>query len=275
MIVVRTIEDLTSIRSTSAGIGFVPTMGALHEGHLSLIRKAASQNESAWVSIFVNPLQFGAGEDFSKYPRTEEADFELARSAGCSVMFAPDVATMRLDSSTTVHVSKIAYSWEGQHRPGHFVGVATIVLKLFNIVRPNVAYFGWKDFQQCAVIRRMVDDLFVPVSLEFCETVREHDGLAMSSRNRYLSAEERAIASLLWRTLADLRTALKTSSEEETQELLARSSTRISQGGFALDYLAWVDGNTLEPITQWRPFARLIVAAKIGTTRLIDNLSTD
>ncbi|MBV6459298.1 MAG: Pantothenate synthetase [Fimbriimonadaceae bacterium] len=250
-------------------------MGALHEGHLSLIRRAASENEAAWVSIFVNPLQFGPGEDFSRYPRSEAQDFEAAEAAGCRVMFAPDVTTMLADDTTSVVVPDISDLWEGTHRPGHFVGVATIVLKLFNILRPRVAYFGWKDFQQCMVIRRMVEDLFVPVELTFCDTVREADGLAMSSRNRYLSPAERAKAVLLYQTLMNLRSGLRSVPGLETTGLFETAVKVLSGGGFSVDYLALVDEKTLQQVDRWQPCARLIVAARIGSTRLIDNVSTD
>jgi len=275
LIVVRTIDELNALREQATGIGFVPTMGALHEGHLSLIRRAAQENPTAWVSIFVNPLQFGPNEDFAMYPRTEQQDFEAAEEAGCAVIFAPDVTAMVAESTTSVVVPHIGDIWEGKHRPGHFVGVATIVLKLFNILRPDVAYFGWKDFQQCIVIRRMVDDLFVPLDLVFCETVREADGLAMSSRNRYLSAEERAKAPLLFATLTALKKTLSSSQESDSAEYLAAAKSELEQAGFAVDYLAWVEEESLLPINRWQAGARLIVAAKIGSTRLIDNLSTD
>jgi len=275
LIVARTIAELKAARSATDKIGFVPTMGALHEGHLSLIRRAAADYESACVSIFVNPLQFGPGEDLANYPRTEEEDFEAARSAGCKLMFAPQLTTMVKEGTSLVTVPEVSALWEGHFRPGHFVGVATIVLKLFNLVRPSTAYFGWKDFQQCIVIRRMVEDLFVPTNLQFCETVREADGLAMSSRNRYLSIAERAIAPEIFLTLTDLRASLKGDVGVGPDEILGSGAQRLRRAGFVVDYLAWIDESTLKPISRWQPQGRIIVAAKIGTTRLIDNISTD
>lgn len=249
-------------------------MGALHEGHASLIRRAASECDHAWISIFVNPLQFGPTEDFNRYPRSEAQDIECAKQAGCTLVFAPDVATLIPQESTLIHVPEVGDEWEGAHRPGHFVGVATIVLKLFNLVRPTVAYFGWKDFQQCAVLRRMVEDLFHPVDLVFCETVRESDGLAMSSRNRYLSPEERGIAPSLYRTLMEAKTLLA-KGNEASHLILDTAKRKLTDEGFTVDYFAWVDGATLEAISGPRAGARLIAAVKLGQTRLIDNVSTD
>ncbi|HSP32980.1 MAG TPA: pantoate--beta-alanine ligase, partial [Thermoanaerobaculia bacterium] len=207
MIVARTIEEVRSAvaaaRSRGEVVGFVPTMGFLHEGHLSLVRCARESGaQCVVVSIFVNPKQFGPNEDFARYPRNEERDRELLEAEGVDVLFMPAVETMYPpDATTRVSVGAVARPLEGERRPGHFEGVAVVVLKLFNIVQPDLAVFGRKDAQQCAVVDRMVRDLDLPVRLVFGETVREKDGLAMSSRNSYLSADERALAPVLHRAL--------------------------------------------------------------------------
>jgi pantoate--beta-alanine ligase len=250
-------------------IGFVPTMGALHEGHLSLMGKAKATTGFCVASIFVNPTQFGAGEDFDKYPRNEEHDFELARSAGADAIYAPSVDEMYRDSRTTVTVSGVADMWEGALRPGHFDGVATVVAKLFGMVGPCHAFFGQKDYQQCRVIDKMVRDLHLPVNLHFEETVREADGLAMSSRNVYLSPTERAIAPALYHTLKSCRDNIH--GGEDVKAALDKGIADLTIAGYEVQYLAAVD-ELMQPI--WTPAApsRLIVAAKLGKTRLIDNI---
>ena len=248
-------------------------MGAFHEGHLELMRRAKRENDVCVVSLFVNPTQFGPGEDYGKYPRQENLDFDMARSAGVDVMFAPDVSEIYGEKTTTIRVANITDRWEGEKRPGHFEGVATVVAILFNIVQPTSAYFGLKDFQQCAVIRRMVEDLRYPIELRLVETVREEDGLAMSSRNAYLGPEDRSRAPELHTALAVAAEELRQSKKDpaKTEGILARGREKLESSGFVVDYFALVDGFTLEPLGALDEDARLIAAARIGATRLIDN----
>ncbi len=269
MIVARTIEDLRLDHASP--IGFVPTMGAFHEGHLTLMRRAKASYGSCVVSLFVNPTQFGPREDFANYPRHEERDFELAASAGVDVMFAPSTEDMASETSTRVTVPGVSTRWEGEHRPGHFDGVATVVAKLFHIVRPSDAFFGLKDFQQCAVIRQMVHDLRFPIALHFEETVREMDGLAMSSRNAYLTPDERQAAPLLYRTISEASRQIVDGRpvDESTNDAI----NALSRGGFSTQYLALVDAETLEPLDALTGASRIIVAAMLGRTRLIDNVA--
>jgi pantoate--beta-alanine ligase len=267
--IARTIAELAL--DYSQRIGFVPTMGAFHEGHLVLMREAKAHNDVVVASLFVNPTQFAGGEDFDTYPRDESRDFGLAESVGVDVMFAPGVDEIYPRNTTTVVPRGAAIKWEGERRPGHFEGVATVVLKLFNIVRPNTAYFGLKDFQQCAVLRQMVADLNIPVHLEFLETVREADGLAMSSRNVYLSAEERKVAPLLYRELESVGDAARRG--DSIEEALAFSCERLVAAGFRIDYLEVVDANSLEPTRRFSAPARVVGAVWLGRTRLIDNLA--
>jgi pantoate--beta-alanine ligase len=246
-------------------------MGALHEGHLELIRQGRKRGGTVVVSIFVNPTQFGPNEDFTRYPRDLIRDAELAEGAGADVVYAPSVETMYPhESMTVVSVPEVTELYEGAHRPGHFDGVATVVLKLFNQVRPDLALFGRKDLQQCAVIRRMVEDLNVPVVLEFVPTHREADGLAMSSRNVYLSSEERALAPRLHACLVRTADALRARGEAET--LLSRARSEIIDLGFELDYLDLVSARTFQPLTVSTKDAAIVVAARLGRTRLIDNV---
>lgn len=248
-------------------------MGAFHDGHLELMRRAKLECQTVVVSLYVNPLQFGPQEDLGAYPRDEERDFELAAGAGVDVMFCPSVAEMTLNTSTLVHVSGVSEEWEGRFRLGHFDGVATIVAKLFNIVRPDVAYFGRKDLQQCAVIGRMIDDLAIPLKFVTLPTVREPDGLAMSSRNRYFSPDDRAKAATLAQTCARAFEAVAAAPEpgfslEEARETLTES-------GFEVQYLAYVDERTLERLRQAARTGRIIVAAKFAGVRLIDNIGPE
>jgi pantoate--beta-alanine ligase len=250
--------------------GFVPTMGAFHEGHISLMRAARREHRNVCVSLFVNPLQFGRNEDLSRYPRNEQRDFEMADEAGVDVMFVPTADEMYPQTPTTIHVHDLSERWEGESRPGHFDGVATVVAKLFNIVAPRTAYFGWKDLQQCLVIRRMVSDLNMRLDLEFLDTVREHDGLAMSSRNTYLSAEERSVAPMLHRTLTQVIERISTNLESVERSIDDGRNT-LQSAGFNVEYLDLV---SMSDMRQFRTEAdaALIVAARLGTTRLIDNL---
>ncbi len=247
-------------------------MGALHEGHLSLIRAIAEPQRV--VSIFVNPTQFGPGEDLDRYPRQEERDFAFCRECAVDVVFAPSVDAMYPRRTTVVSVSDVTERWEGAHRPGHFDGVTTVVCKLFQLVRPTSALFGRKDLQQCAVVRRMVEDLNLPVNLVWGETVREPDGLAMSSRNTRLTPSARAIAPELYRTLCEAQSKLLEGpeSEEKTRYIVQNSVDTLERSGFDVDYFALVDTDSLKELSIATSSASLIVAAKLGDVRLIDNV---
>lgn len=251
-------------------IGFVPTMGALHEGHLSLIRRAKEVTGYAVVSIFVNPTQFGPNEDFTRYPRPLERDLELAKAAGADAVLVPEVEDLYGPDQVWVRVDGVTELWEGEWRPGHFEGVATIVAKLFNIVRPTDAFFGTKDLQQCAVVESMIRGLKMPIRFHREPTYREPDGLALSSRNRYLSEQERGIAVNIPRTLqAALRDI---EGGKPLAQVLEERRFELEHAGFDVQYLAYVDSTTLAPLKHFRPAGRAIVAAKLGATRLIDNL---
>lgn len=245
-------------------------MGAFHDGHLSLMRQARSECESVVVSLFVNPTQFNSDADLAGYPRDEKRDAEMAQSAGVDVLFAPSEAEMYSRRTTQVVVDEVSRRWEGEHRPGHFAGVATIVCKLFNIVRPSIAYFGKKDLQQCAVVARMVEDLNIPTELRFCETLREADGLAMSSRNALLSEEARTRAPRLFQALSETRRMAL--SGEPIEKALSHGLNRLVSAGFEVDYFAAVDRSTLEPIESLGSESSLVAAATIGNIRLIDNV---
>jgi pantoate--beta-alanine ligase len=278
MQITRTIQDTRTLlhiaRTHGAVIGFVPTMGFLHEGHLSLVRVAREAGATfIAVSIFVNPKQFGPNEDFSRYPRDEERDAGMLESAGVDLLFLPAVEVMyRPGASTTISVGGVSRPLEGERRPGHFDGVATVVAKLFNIVQADVAAFGRKDAQQCAVIERMVRDLDLPVRLVFGETLREQDGLAMSSRNAYLSAEERAKAPVLHRALRAGEEAITHGihSVPDVEKLMHRVVSE--EGGVEVDYLAVIDPLTFEAPADFAREVLLTGAVRIGRTRLIDNV---
>ncbi len=276
MRVVRTIADLRALlrtlREQGQRIGFVPTMGFLHEGHGALIRQSAARCDATVVSIFVNPTQFGPGEDLSTYPRDLERDQSLCLETGATVLFIPEVAEIYPTGfQTHVEPGRLAEPLCGKHRPGHFRGVATVVAKLFNIVQPDLAFFGQKDYQQAVVIRRMVRDLNMPVDVVVVPTVREADGLALSSRNTYLDAEGRAKALVLSQGLTAARTAFE-AGERDAARLLALAQAPLGAVD-QLQYLELVDAQTLEPVTG--PVDRtvaLCVAAFVGSTRLIDNV---
>jgi pantoate--beta-alanine ligase len=278
MKVAKSIEEVRdavrTARTHGATIGFVPTMGFLHEGHLSLIDVAREAGATfVVVSIFVNPRQFGPSEDLSRYPRDEARDMELLEGAKADLLFLPDVETMYPSgATTTVSVAGVARPLEGERRPGHFDGVATVVAKLFNIVQADVAAFGRKDAQQCAVIERMVRDLDFPLRLVFGETVREHDGLAKSSRNSYLSAEERVRAPVLHRALRAGEEAVTHGIREV--EGIEKLMHRVvaEEGGVEVDYLSVIDPETFEAPTAWNAEVLLAGAVRIGKTRLIDNI---
>jgi pantoate--beta-alanine ligase len=270
----RTKEELFSAVNRLSEVGFVPTMGALHDGHLALVRAAAEQCSQVVASIFVNPTQFAPHEDLSTYPRNEDLDKQLLESAGCHVVFLPDTATVYGGSSTKVRVEGVSSRYEGEFRPTHFEGVATVVTKLFGLVQPQRAYFGTKDLQQCAVINRLVRDLFLPVELKFVETVREPSGLARSSRNAYLSGDERQAATAVIRVLTQCCEGLRRSSEEAfTGSILEDSRKTLADSGFAVDYLDLVDPQTMEPLNKPSPGSRVVVAARLGKVRLLDNIS--
>jgi len=265
-------EELSAVRRTGKKIGLVPTMGALHEGHLSLLRAAGAECDCTVVSIYVNPGQFDPGEDFAIYPRTLEADLALLAGCGTDLVFAPDDEEVHpRGHATWVEVGSVAVPLEGACRPGHFRGVATIVLKLFNMVQPEVAYFGQKDFQQALVIRRMVADLDVPVAIRVCPILREPDGLAMSSRNRYLSPVARQRALVLWKSL-QLAGELVAGGECRATVIAARMHKLIQTAKDArIDYVALVDPDTLEPVEVIAGRTLAALAVKIENTRLIDN----
>lgn len=255
-------------------IALVPTMGALHAGHLSLVAMAKKHAECVIMSIFVNPTQFAPGEDFDKYPRTLEADTELARQAGVDILYVPDVADMYGEGiATLVTVGELANELCGKTRPGHFNGVATVVTKLLLRAMPHVAVFGEKDYQQLAVIRQVVNDLDIPVEIVGAPTMREADGLAMSSRNRYLSEEERRHAPKLYEILRLL--AQRIASGNDIEKTLLEGQSLLKYAGFVMDYLALVDAETLLPQTVFEAPARLLAAGFLGTTRLIDNVAVE
>lgn len=257
--------------ATTGTTALVPTMGALHEGHLSLIREARKKCETLVVSLFVNPTQFGPAEDFNRYPRDETRDADLASAAGADVLFAPSPEEMYPRKTTVVSVKDIPDRWEGALRPGHFDGVATVVCKLFNIVSPDLAIFGLKDLQQCAVIRRMVEDLDLPVELAFGPTVREADGLALSSRNVYLSAENRRLAPAIYRELQRCQHLFITPGVDAEAEL-KNSAEALEAMGMAVDYFDLVSTQDLTPRSQPVPGDSIIAAVRLGGTRLIDNV---
>jgi len=261
---------------SDASLGLVPTMGALHAGHLSLIERARGDNGAVAASIFVNPLQFGANEDLARYPRTFEDDCEQLERGGVDLLFAPTPEEMYprvngLRPETMVDPGAIATRLDGASRPGHFAGVATVVAKLLHIVQPDRAYFGQKDAAQLAVLRQMVRDLNFDLELIACPIVRDEDGLALSSRNRYLSAEERRIALVIPEVLANLRGRME-SGERRSAELVRAGEAKLAaEAGLALDYLAVVDPETLLPVSEVVPGMLVAIAAKVGETRLIDN----
>lgn len=276
---VRTVRRISDLRREIAGarkkgrrVGLVPTMGALHQGHLELVRRARADCDLVVASVFVNPRQFGPGEDFERYPRDLRRDSRLLAAAGCDLVFAPSAEEMYpLGARTRVVVEGLSEILCGQTRPGHFAGVALVVLKLLNAATPDRAYFGEKDFQQLAVIRQMVRDLDCPASVVAVPTVREKDGLAMSSRNAYLTASERAVATALFRAL-ELARLVAAGGERRAQVLKARMMSLLLDAGVTkVDYVAVVDPETLTPVSYLDREARVLVAAWVGTTRLIDN----
>ncbi|WP_322802184.1 pantoate--beta-alanine ligase [Thermoflexus sp.] len=274
MQVARTIAEARAIRRALPGTwGFVPTMGYLHDGHLSLVRRARAENDHVAVSIFVNPTQFGPHEDYNRYPRDLERDLQLLTPLGVDLVFAPPVEEMYPPGfQTWVVVEEVSRPLEGAARPGHFRGVATVVTKLFNIIQPDRAYFGQKDAQQAVVIRRMVQDLNIPVEIVVCPTVREPDGLAMSSRNTYLGPEERRAATVLFRALQAAKARYE-EGERDAERLRAVMREVIQAEPLArLDYVSVADPETLQELSRVEDRALLSLAVYIGKTRLIDNI---
>jgi pantoate--beta-alanine ligase len=274
MRILRSIDDLRKGLSEQAAghtIGLVPTMGALHEGHLSLVRAAGDRTDAVVVSIFVNPLQFGPGEDYAAYPRDEEGDVKRLGDAGASFVFIPGADEMfPPGQSTKVSAGRLGEIVEGAHRPGHFDGVCTVVAKLFNITRPDLAFFGQKDAQQVAVLKRMVKDLDFPLEIVVCPTVREPDGLAMSSRNDYLDESQRAEALALYRALRAGVAVLEERGDHASAEG-AMHAVLAAAGGVTTDYARAVDPGSFGPPVPGNPVL-LVVAARVGRARLIDNV---
>lgn len=265
---------LSEARDKGHRIAFVPTMGNLHEGHMQLVRRAQEQADVVVVSIYVNPLQFGAGEDLDNYPRTLAADKEKLFAEGVQLLYTPETADIYpegMQRHTQVEVPDLSETLCGSSRPGHFNGVTTIVAKLFNIVRPDIALFGEKDFQQLSIVRKMVADLCMPVQVVGVPTVRDTDGLALSSRNSYLSPSQRRIAPLLHETLASCREAIACGFDNFLQ-LESHARMRLLQAGFTPDYFAIRDANTLRNVTEDTEEIAILAAARLGGTRLIDNV---
>jgi pantoate--beta-alanine ligase len=272
MIIARTISELNAAREALGPVGFVPTMGALHRGHLSLVEAAKAAGRPVVASIFVNPTQFGPNEDFNRYPRDEAGDLAQLEAAGCDLVWLPDVATMYpADEATAIHVAGPALRWEGALRPGHFSGVATVVAKLFGQVRPEAAYFGEKDWQQVQVIRRMAKDLLLPVRIVPVATAREADGLALSSRNRFLLPAERAAAPAIFAAMSEAAQRIGAGADVEAALEAARQN--LSAAGMVPDYLELVQAETLEPMRVLAHPARIIAAAKLHHVRLLDNVA--
>ncbi|MCJ8157269.1 pantoate--beta-alanine ligase [Sphingomonas sp. LaA6.9] len=278
----QTVRDLDSLRAAIDAfkaeghrIALVPTMGALHAGHLALIEAAKARADRVVASIFVNPKQFGPNEDFDAYPRKENADAALLEAAGCALLWLPPVEVMYPEGyATNISVSGVSEHLDGAARPGHFDGVATVVSKLFNQVQPDIALFGEKDYQQLAVIRRMVADLNFRIEIEGVPTQREEDGLALSSRNVYLSPEEREAARALPRALGEAARAIAAGGDVD--EALTKARAMLAKAGFdPIDYVALHDAETLVPLSAFDRPARLLAAARIGRTRLIDNLPVE
>ena len=254
-------------------IGFVPTMGALHAGHVSLMERARGQCDVVVVSLFVNPLQFGPSEDLDRYPRMYQADRQACLKAGVDVLFVPDGKAFYPPAfQTAVTVGRLTKRWEGAVRPTHFQGVTTVVTKLLNLVRPHRTYFGQKDYQQYVVIKQLVEDLNMPVKIVRCQTVREADGLALSSRNRFLGKDERRQATLLYQALSAGKQVIKGGEQNGGKVQTAMAKVFKKQRNISVDYLAVCDAQTLEPLKRVDGQAVLLGAIRIGTVRLIDNV---
>jgi pantoate--beta-alanine ligase len=280
MEVAETIQSVRSqvkaARKKGKKIGFVPTMGALHIGHISLIESAVNQTDFVVVSIFVNPTQFSPGEDFQKYPRPLDQDLEICRKAGVDLVFVPTPEQMYgSENLTWVTVEKLSEPLCGQSRPGHFRGVTTVCAKLFNIVQPDIAFFGQKDAQQAIVIKRMVADLNMPLQIVVCPTIREPDGLAVSSRNKYLTKQQRKDATLIYKSLQKCREMIE-AGVTNTKEIIVQMKTILCQIPSAqIEYVSIVNAETLESIERVSNKILAAIAVKIGSTRLIDNILVD
>ncbi|MSP04354.1 MAG: pantoate--beta-alanine ligase [Acetobacteraceae bacterium] len=273
MIVAHTLVELDAaradLRARFGALALVPTMGALHAGHRALVDAAVASGAAVATSIFVNPLQFAANEDLARYPRDEAGDLALLRAAGNHLVWMPDVSVMYPPGDVTLVdvTGPPAERWEAEHRPGHFRGMATVVTKLFGQVRPDAAYFGEKDWQQLQVVRRFVGDLHLRLEIIGIETVREADGLALSSRNRFLAPAERGVAAVLNRVMRQIAAAA------DMPSALAQARVELAGAGFTVDYLALVDGPSLAPLERQASGARVIAAARLGSVRLIDNIA--
>jgi pantoate--beta-alanine ligase len=274
MKIVKTIADFRRLRpKLTAPLGFVPTMGYLHEGHLALVRQARAENPTVAVSIFVNPTQFGPKEDFARYPRDPERDLALLEKEGADIVFMPSAEEIYPPNfNSWVEVGKITEKLEGAARPGHFRGVATVVARLFDIVRPDKAYFGQKDAQQLVVIKKMASDLDMGIEIIAVPTVREPDGLAMSSRNTYLNAEERKQAVVLYQALT-LAQRLYADGEKDAKAILKQMTALIRKQPLAdIEYISIADAETLDELDRVKPPALISMAVRLGKTRLIDNV---
>jgi len=281
MKVIKTIKSLrafvSAARDAARTIGLVPTMGALHRGHISLIERSGKHGDFVVVSIFVNPTQFGPNEDLAKYPRSLREDLRICEDHGVDVVFVPDAKEMyRVDDLAWVSVDKLSESLCGRFRPGHFRGVATVCAKLFNIVQPDVAYFGQKDAQQLAVIKRMVADLNFPLKVITCPTVRGADGLALSSRNRYLSPQQRKDATCIYRSLKTAREMIEAGrTNPKTIAAKIRKIITAAKSLNSIDYISVVDAETLQDVSRITGKVLIAIAARFGSTRLIDNVIVD
>lgn len=278
MRVVSTHADIRALRKSygTASVAFVPTMGALHDGHAALVRFAQQYAPHTIVSIFVNPTQFGPQEDFEKYPRTLDADVTFLETLGVSAVYCPDFSEMYptgLSDATRIYVPQLGTYYCGKSRPQFFEGVCSVVLRFFLAICPDYAVFGEKDFQQFYIVSKMATDLKLPIGLLCAPVVREPDGLAMSSRNRYLSATERQSAPLIYRTLTDIMAHLKHT--KNPAELCETAKATLHAHGIVTDYLVHIDSRTLEEITEFSPYSRLLFAGYLGTTRLVDTVQLE
>lgn len=273
---VHTVNEVRTFLKSKESIGLVPTMGALHAGHEKLLQTARAECSVLAVSIFVNPIQFGPNEDYTRYPRTLTDDLEICERQGADVVFAPSVEEMYpLPQLTMVEVGRLEDHLCGKFRPGHFRGVATVVLKLLNIVQPHRAYFGEKDMQQFMIIRRMVSDLNLPVSIVGVPTVREGDGLALSSRNRYLNAEERAVAPGLFRALQEAASRIRSGERDASKVVASAVAMLQSSSLIRVEYVEIVDPDELQPVAVIGGPVRIAAAIWVGKTRLIDNVRVE
>lgn len=268
-------QHLTALRHRAGRIAFVPTMGNLHDGHLALVRQARAAGDAVVVSIFVNPMQFAAHEDLDTYPRTLDDDLSALREAGVDLVLTPDKEGIYPDGSaqhTAIHVPVLGDALCGKDRPGHFDGVCTVVYKLFQLVGPDIAVFGEKDLQQLLIIKKMVADLSLPIDIQSGPTQRSEDGLALSSRNQYLSASERALAPLLWHTLQSCGATLTETPEGPSASIIDPAREALEHAGFTVDYLELREMSTLQLVDNMDQDCALFVAARLGDTRLIDNI---